>query len=214
MQTGLTDAPSSLEIDVCGLSFPAPPTPTLPLSPSSLSFTPFSEPVLPGGGGVLSKFEIKEATKKGSNSEPAMVLLSSNYLYCSCPPQLFLPPSSLFPLHFLHPLCQLLVCVHSFKPLLQHGLAPLSSVPLHFLPLSNSPLLFLSCPSPLSPPPPPLLCSPYALMAPPLKGGNDSGPWHAWQGCSCTLHLQLRKNKLMSACSINACVCVCTAQAF
>lgn len=33
MQTGLTDAPSGLEIYVCGLSFNAPPPPTTLLSP-------------------------------------------------------------------------------------------------------------------------------------------------------------------------------------
>lgn len=58
-----------------------------------------------------------------------------------------------------------------------------------------------------------LLCSPYALMPPPLlweEGGNDSVPWHAWQGCSWTLHLQRHKNKLTAACSITACGCART----
>lgn len=34
MQTGLTDAPSGLEIYVCGLSFHGPPTPPTLLSPA------------------------------------------------------------------------------------------------------------------------------------------------------------------------------------
>lgn len=53
-----------------------------------------------------------------------------------------------------------------------------------------------------SPPRVVLLCCPYALMAPPLgKGGSDSGRWHAWQACSCTVHLQLKTTQ--AACSGN-----------
>lgn len=64
-----------------------------------------------------------------------------------------------------------------------------------------------------------LVWSPYALMAPTFNGGNDSSRWHAWQGCSWTLHLQLWKQadgcmfgNLWALWCVYVCVyCICVA---
>lgn len=92
--------------------------------------------------------------KKVSFSQPTTTLLSSNYPYCSYPaPSTALPPSlppPFSPIHFLHLLCYLLVRVHSYKPLLQHGLALLSPVLLHVFPCQiylSFPLLAFSSPT-------------------------------------------------------------------
>lgn len=94
----------------------------------------------------ISHFLTRERLKrpqKGSNSQPIIVLLKLPSPFMpSNPPQLFLPPSSFFP--FLPPPSLLApVCVHSVEPLLQHGFAPLCSVPLLFFPCQ----MYLSCPS-------------------------------------------------------------------
>lgn len=48
-------------------------------------------------------------------------------------------------------------------------------------------------PPPPPPPPPVIFSTCFGVSSP--EGGSDSNPWHAWQGCSCTLHLQRKKKK-------------------
>lgn len=84
MQTGLTDAPSSLESYVCGPKLagnppPHPRTPTLTLTaPLSLSLlnTPFLNLGYPFFFLLLSKLEISRRPKKGQSRSPLRFSLS------------------------------------------------------------------------------------------------------------------------------------------
>ena len=215
MQTGLTDAPSSLEIYVCGPSFPARPAaphnPSLnpPLSLSVLHpFLSLNHPFF-----FFSKFEIKEQEmghKKGSNSQPTMVFSPSDYPYRACPA---LPPSSPFPStsSTLFASCnpalqpgngnQPLLILYSLLSTLYHLTSSPSSFPL----LHRAPL-----PTPL------------AVMFSICFDGSSSergvgvemiqAPGMHGRGCSWTLHLQLRKTSwrvhVRELPCMRVCVCV------
>lgn len=102
MQTGLTDAPSGLEIYVCGLSFNAPPHPTP--TPPLLFFLPLSNSISePHRFSSFQNLRLKEeGKKKRSNTQPTLIFLFSHYPCVTCSA----PHSLLFPsLHFFRPLC-------------------------------------------------------------------------------------------------------------
>lgn len=158
----------------------------------------------------LSKFEIKEQEtghKKGSNSQPTMVFSPSDYPYCACPA---LPPSSLFSstssTHFAscNPALQPgngnqpLLILYSLLSTLYHLTSSPSSFPLlHRAPLPTPPAVMFS------------ICFDGSSSV--RGGGNDSGPWHAWQGLQLDTAPAAPKNKLTGACSgtsMHACVCV------
>ena len=195
------------------LPCPPPPTPlsqSLSLSLSLALLHPFLS--LDHPFFFLSKFEIKEQEtghKKGSSSQPTMVFSPSDYPYCACPA---LPPFSLFPstysTHFAscNPALQPgngnqpLLILYSLLSTLYHLTSSPSSFPLlHRAPLPTPPAVMFS------------ICF-DGSSSERGGGGNDSGPWHAWQGLQLDTAPAAPKNKLTGACSgtsMHACVCVC-----
>lgn len=99
MQTGLTDAPSSLEIYVCGPQLagnppPHPHTPTLTLTLTlSLLNTLF---LTTHFFFLLSKFEISRHPKKGQTHSPLWFSSRQNYHSCPAPLTALLHPSPFF----------------------------------------------------------------------------------------------------------------------
>lgn len=137
-----------------------------------------------------------------------MVFSPSDYPYCACPA---LPPSSLFSstssTHFAscNPALQPgngnqpLLILYSLLSTLYHLTSSPSSFPLlHRAPLPTPPAVMFS------------ICFDGSSSVR-GGGGNDSGPWHAWQGLQLDTAPAAPKNKLTGACSgtsMHACVCV------